>query len=299
MYPIDYAMLEPTNYCNLNCVFCNRRDVVKKLKHISPDDWIIILKKLSNQPLKVMKMQGLGESYLHPEIDLLTEHIKIFFPQVYLISATNCQYNIGLKFEKTIKNVDLLYLSVDGFEESYEKYRPGAKWSKLIKFLDDLKQIDYGKTQITINYVVNEKNYKDIKLLHNFINNNYTFISEIRLNVAQWWNEGESITEDYPEDFYNELRKYQDNVKGKTPWTWSDCWWPKTGFIADVFGDVRVCLLNMNTRPIGNILKQSLYEIMDSPKRIDIMNSCAKNTPLKHCKSCDYKRLSPILGKIL
>lgn len=295
---IEYTMLEPTNYCNLNCKFCNRKFVVKNQKHINLKDWCTILRKLSNQPLRVMKMQGLGESYLHPKIDKIVDHIRKVFPDIYLISATNCQYNINSKIEKAFKNVSLLYLSVDGFEETYEKFRVGAKWSRLIKFLDDLKELNHGKTEITINYVVNQDNYKDIKKLHNFIDTKYPFISEIRLNIAQWWSENERIIETYSDDFYTILRKYKENVKGKTPWTWSDCWWPKTGFIADVFGDVRICLLNTTTEPIGNILRQPLKEIMNSPKRINILNKCLENEPLVHCQSCDYKRLSPILGRI-
>ena len=43
--PITYAYLETTNHCNLDCVFCNRRDVVtqKTLKHMSLEDWDRIL----------------------------------------------------------------------------------------------------------------------------------------------------------------------------------------------------------------------------------------------------------------
>ena len=43
--PITYAYLETTNYCNLSCTFCNRDDVVKKLKHMSLTDWLSIRRK--------------------------------------------------------------------------------------------------------------------------------------------------------------------------------------------------------------------------------------------------------------
>ena len=173
MKNIEYAMLEPTNYCNLNCKFCNRRFVVKKTKHINLNDWDIILRKLSDQPLRVMKMQGLGESYLHPKIDKIVEMIRSFFPDVQLISATNCQYSINEKIKQALKYISLLYLSVDGFEETYEKYREGAKWSRLVKFLDDFKELEHDKTEVTINYVVNQDNYKDVKKLHDFIDAKY------------------------------------------------------------------------------------------------------------------------------
>ena len=39
--PIKYVYLETTNHCNLDCVFCNRRDVVnaKNQNHMTIDQW--------------------------------------------------------------------------------------------------------------------------------------------------------------------------------------------------------------------------------------------------------------------
>jgi len=296
---IKYLMLEPTNRCNLNCTFCNRRVVVKKQHDINIDDWNSILYKLRKHPVEVVKVQGLGESYLHSEFDILCEMVRRYFPSSYIISSTNCQYELGRVFKRSLKYINLLYLSVDGFEDTYEKFRVGAKWSTLVKFLDDLKHIDHGVTDITINYVVNINNYMDIEKLHTFVSEKYPFISEIRLNIAQWWSENQELREDYTDDFYNVLRKYKGNVKGKAPWTYSDCWWPREGFIADVFGDVRICLLNTTTEPIGNILKQPLDEILNSEKRLKVRKECEYNTPGRHCWTCDYKRLSAILSKIL
>ena len=39
---IEYASFEVTSYCNLNCSFCNRDEVIKNPKHISLDSWKII-----------------------------------------------------------------------------------------------------------------------------------------------------------------------------------------------------------------------------------------------------------------
>ena len=43
--PITYAYLETTNYCNLSCTFCNRDDVVKKLKHMKSHRLEISIRK--------------------------------------------------------------------------------------------------------------------------------------------------------------------------------------------------------------------------------------------------------------
>ena len=62
---LKHAFIETTNYCNLDCVFCNRRDVVnnKNLKHMSLNEWDKILDALSEHPLEDAKLQGLGEPF--------------------------------------------------------------------------------------------------------------------------------------------------------------------------------------------------------------------------------------------
>ena len=64
---ITYAYLETTNYCNLDCSFCNRKDVIGPLKHISLDKWDHVLKKIGHFPIKEAKLMGMGEPFLHPQ----------------------------------------------------------------------------------------------------------------------------------------------------------------------------------------------------------------------------------------
>ena len=88
--PINYAYLETTNYCNLNCTFCNRDVVVKKLKHLSLTNWELVLEKLKDQPIKEAKLMGLGEPFLHPQFSTICKMFKDYFPKAFLIVATNC-----------------------------------------------------------------------------------------------------------------------------------------------------------------------------------------------------------------
>ena len=77
--PITYAYLETTNYCNLSCTFCNRDEVVKKLKHMSLTDWKLVLEKLKDQPIKEAKLMGLGEPFLHPKFSTICKMFKDYF----------------------------------------------------------------------------------------------------------------------------------------------------------------------------------------------------------------------------
>ena len=83
----------------------------------------------------------------------------------------------------------MMYFSIDGYKESYERDRSPAKWSKLIKFLNDFKKVNRYNCDVSINYVVNSKNVFDIEKIKELaIKNNLT---ELRLNLAQNWNEDE------------------------------------------------------------------------------------------------------------
>ena len=80
-----------------------------------------------------------------------------------------------------------MYLSIDGYKESYEKFRPPSKWSKLINFLDQLKEVNRHGCKITCNYVVNKENINDISKIDKLCDS-YE-LDELRLNIAQDWSE--------------------------------------------------------------------------------------------------------------
>ena len=51
MDKITYAYLETTNYCNLDCSFCNRDEVIA-LKHMSLEDWGKLLDGIKHHPIQ-------------------------------------------------------------------------------------------------------------------------------------------------------------------------------------------------------------------------------------------------------
>ena len=68
------------------------------------------------------------------------------------------------RFINSIKNIDMLYLSIDGYKEHYERDRAPAKWDRLLKFLEDFKTINRYDCECVVNYVVNAYNVHDISL---------------------------------------------------------------------------------------------------------------------------------------
>ena len=269
--------------------------------------WEEMLGKIKDHPLEECKLMGMGEPFLHPEFDGVTKVFKEVFPSCRVIVATNCQYDIGdtskmkRRFQDSLEYIDVLYLSIDGYKASYERDRSPAKWDKLIKFLNDLQNIDRKGCQIVINYVVNKENLKDIPKIQEFLSK-YN-LSELRLNIAQDWSQDKSVqsnenTWGYTEEQLEYLKTFRSLIKGKSPWSWNDCFWPKNGLYTTVEGNVKMCCLNTGAKPFGNLFKDSLQEIRKSSRYAEIAKQCGEDKKSDHCKNCSYKELSPLLGEL-
>jgi len=301
--PITYVYLETTNYCNLQCSFCNRDEVIGALQHMPIQKFRDLLESIKHHPIQEAKLMGMGEPFLHPKFDEICKIFKEYFPNAFLIVATNCQYNIESgrplrdRFEKSLKYIDLLYFSIDGYKESYERDRFPAKWDKLIYFLDEFKTINRSKCRITCNYVVNPKNVDDIEIINNEIVKKYN-LEELRLNIAQDWSPDKSMPGGYTQEQIKYLKSWGSNVKGKSQWDYEDCFWVNEGLYTTVEGNVKMCCMNTAASPFGNIFETDLEDIRNSLDYQNVKKGCNTNNPTSHCKNCSYKELVPILNEI-
>ncbi len=306
--PITYAYLETTNYCNLDCSFCNRMDVIGPLKHMSLKDWGKLLDGIKHHPIEEAKLMGMGEPMLHPQFDEICRMFKEVFPKSKLVVATNCQYNIkeGLefrrKFQECLKYIDLLYFSIDGWGESYERDRAPAKWSKLLKFLKDFETVNRYNCDCTVNYVVNAYNVDDIEKVDKLRTDNN--LGMLRLNIAQIWDENLKMSDDLATSGYtieqlDYLRdNWKDNIMGKSKWDYEDCFWVQNGLYTTVDGDVKMCCLNTGAKSFGNVFTKKIDDIRLSDSYLKVKEGCSTNKPTEHCKNCSYKELTPILSHI-
>lgn len=304
MKPITYAYLETTNYCNLECSFCNRNEVIGPLQHMPVDKFRDMLERIKHHPIKEAKLMGMGEPFLHPRFDEICEIFKEYFPDAFLIVATNCQYPIRpgskmrTKFENCMKNIDLLYFSIDGYKDSYERDRAPAKWSKLIEFLEEFRDVDRKKCRVTCNYVVNPDNVHDIQTIQDEIVEIYN-LEELRLNIAQDWSEDKSLPGGYTSEQLEYLKQnWKNNIKGKDDWEFPDCFWVQEGIYTTVEGHVKMCCLNTAAEPFGNLFENTIEEIRQNENYLKVKRGCETNNPTSHCASCSYKELVPLLKQI-
>ena len=302
MDKITYAYLETTNYCNLDCSFCNRTDVIGPLKHMSLENWGKLLDGIKHHPIKEAKLMGMGEPMLHPQFDEVCRMFKEVFPKCKLIVATNCQYNINDKFRECMKYIDMLYFSIDGYKESYERDRSPAKWSKLLKFLEQFKSVDRYDCDVVVNYVVNAYNVQDIRKVDKLRKENN--LGQLRLNIAQIWDADIKMSDDiatsgYTEKDLNYLRdNWNEQIMGKSKWDFKDCFWVNNAIYTTVEGNVKMCCMNTGAKPFGNLFENSIDEIRLMDDYQNVKKGCQTNNPTSHCQNCSYKELVPILNYV-
>ncbi len=302
---ISYLVIEVNSSCNLSCAFCNRKELVEKgirsHKNLSKNEFQTMLSQLEGTSIDTIKLEGLSEPMLHPEFHDMAEILRKNYPSAFVIIATNLQYNLTkTSFLKTLPFVDMIYLSIDGTEDIYENARPGAKYSKLLKSLDDIKEHvlpEIRKQKLHINFTLSPQNYRELPKMYEI--KDRLGLASVRINLAQNWNEHEENKLHFDQEVIEFLKDFKADVKGVGGWDYKDCFWPFSGIMVDVFGDVRQCIINTSMEPIGNLLTDDFKEIFNNSSyyknlRKEISSGCSP----KSCANCDYKKLSYTLSEI-
>ncbi len=302
---ISYLMLETNSACNLHCTGCNRDKLVEMGKRtpktLSNTELRQLLDRLKDCPIDTIKLQGLSEPMLNQDFSEQLVIIREYFPKAFLIMATNCQYYVDKSpFYLSLKHVDMVYLSISGIAENYEKFHRGGSYQKIIDFLESIYKkihvIDRAK-KIFINFVASEDNYKDLPQIYQ-LKEKYK-LAGVRINLEQNWSGDEKNRNSYGPSFLNTLKKYQKDVMGVSSWEYRDCFWPYTGLYIDVYGDIRPCIINTSHDPVTNIFKEDCAEKYNNSEIFsDIRCQLSNNKAVPACINCDYHHLSHILQRI-
>lgn len=120
--------IEPTNACNLHCVFCPQHRQKRSRGMMSLELFRRILADAKDCGVHKINLFFLGESLLHPDIFTMLKEIKA----ANLISRLNTNATL-LTPEKSVRllesGLDYLTISFDGAnQESYEKLRVKASF---------------------------------------------------------------------------------------------------------------------------------------------------------------------------
>ncbi|MEN2258578.1 radical SAM protein [Paraclostridium benzoelyticum] len=152
LHSIDISL---TNRCNLNCGYCctesgkvrpNEMNIEEIKKMI--DNIVLFLKP------KFINLSG-GEIFIRDDIYEIIEYTRRKFQGVLSIS-TNGTLIKEEKLDFLVKNIDLISISLDGYNEETVSYERGkGVFSKVIKLITNLKKKNFNK--INLSFVLSKK----------------------------------------------------------------------------------------------------------------------------------------------
>jgi len=154
---------ESTNLCNLKCLMCPVNTVMKRKKNIISFD---LFKKTLDQFtwLEYIMLQNWGEPLLHPRIFDMINYAKRKGIKVFMYTNGTL-----LTHEKMIKlidsRIDRITISIDSFDETYEKIR-GFNYKEIenkILELVKLRNENKSRMYIEISMVVFDETEDKVK----------------------------------------------------------------------------------------------------------------------------------------
>jgi len=135
-------VIEISAKCNLNCIMCgfNARSNFKG--GFISEDIIdrVLLEKSFFKNLKEIRLNGRGESTLHPKFVNIINRLKKKYDKQSFTIFTNLMFPNNLILDEILKNKMYLFISIDGPTKNiYEKIRTGANYKKLIERMEVLQ----------------------------------------------------------------------------------------------------------------------------------------------------------------
>jgi MoaA/NifB/PqqE/SkfB family radical SAM enzyme len=168
-YPYQ-IQIHPTNYCNLKCIFCPTRALVKKLdrkKELTREDWLNVIEEGNELKVKEWHICGGGEPFFFKD-DTLALMKKIKEMGKYGEVITNGTFFqeplvkevVSIEWDKIFISLDSPTARIQNFlrqANCFKKIINGTK--KLVKWKRKLRK---DKPEIYFHVVVCNKNYNQI-----------------------------------------------------------------------------------------------------------------------------------------
>lgn len=168
---LKYLEIGFDNICNLTCDGCWSEFSNEWAKKEGLDKTIQIksTEAITTVPDTIEKIVFLGGEPL-----MTNRHVK-FLQLVKNKDCVDVNYNTNgtflfndtaIELLKGFRNVHII-LSIDGYKELNEQVRSGSKWSEILDFIRQVKQLNYN---LEIHTVVHMNSWRGLKQLEEFVN---------------------------------------------------------------------------------------------------------------------------------
>ena len=265
--------IEITNNCNLNCSFCSK--VLKSKKSMTKEEFEIVLKKIKDYT-DYIYLHVKGEPLLHQDV----------------IEFINTAGNYNLKVNLTTN---------------------GVLFPKLAKELGKCKNLN--KINFSLHSENNKENYlEDIFANIKYLSKNTTVIYRLWTLNNNKLDEKSTKIVDKIREYYNLSQEVVEKIKNESnikiystiyvdkdnEFTWPSinshkscgyCYALKSHIAILSDGTVVPCCLDSNgIIELGNIFKDNLEDIINSPRYQTLLKSLRDRKPSEElCQSCTFK----------
>lgn len=210
--------------CNLACPSCrvgfirNDNSIYSKSKEI-----LDTIRRDYKNSLETLHMSGYGDPFYSKALfEFMTDFKKDWFPNLNSIHLhTNAllwnELNWG-KIENCHSYIKSCEISIDAAtSDTYKKVRKGGNFDLLIKNLKFINTIETIE-DITVSFVVQQENYKEVLEFYNLINNIFENKPNIRFQYYKILNWGVMNEEEYKKaaiwiDTHPEHSEYNDTIQ--------------------------------------------------------------------------------------
>ena len=166
MMPPKLLMLELTNRCNANCIYCGRQHSTRPVEDM---DLSLFKKIIDSSPAATeLHPQGIGEPLLYPHIIEALQYAKDAGLKIVLYTNGSALTE-SLTLELTKIRVDQIVFSVDGYEKTlFEEMRRGLNWETTLGNIERFQKLKHGDTRTVIRMTVTPETKHTIKAFREF-----------------------------------------------------------------------------------------------------------------------------------
>lgn len=306
MKNIKYITIEITNTCNLRCKFCGIwKEGVKSF--LSPDEIKNILSAVDNVSVSITG----GECFLHPDFEGIYKSIFRLFlrGKVNSINITTNGYEHDRIMEFLNRNRRFLMglefgISIDGIKERHNELRgKDDAFEKTMSTILDIRK-HYPRIPVSLKMVMTKLNFRDIYRVYLLsLRLGCFFEPKFAEYVPQYYNRTEKnniavLSQKEMKKIEKQLLEIKKNEEGlkrkrsmfhisallkllKDPGMGfiKKCLTPSKSLFIDCRGNIFPCLYQ---KPIGNIKKKPLSDILSGGKNEKIIRSALKG----ECPKC-------------
>ena len=279
--------VEPTNYCNLRCVFCFQHDRQSinecglKLGYLDFDLYKKAIDDLKEFPqrLKKLKIGGFGEPLLHKDLPRMIEYAKKHDAAERIDLFTNgILLNRQMSSDLVNAGLDWINISVNGVSED-DYYKNCGHRINLEEFQANVKDLYSNRKDLIIYIKLGDNGYTDTDR-QKF----YSMFGDISDEIYI-----EPIAQNVWVDFDSQTENIDHDISGRAVSYRQVCTMIFTSFLMTSSGKIVACCADWKSKYVlGDVADESLLKIWKGGalRKLQEINLKKERQKFDLCREC-------------